>query len=89
MRWTKTAEHDAALYFQAHYVLWALGKLELEMEEHLDSLNEGGENWKQIMERECPWPRHDLQRRYASLCESLSDEEALDALLHEIGFQKS
>ena len=89
MRWTETAEHDAELYFQAHYILWVLGKLELDLEEELDALNEEGENWKQVMERKCPWPRRDLQHRFTRLGETLSDEEALDTLLQEIGFEKS
>lgn len=88
MHWTKSIEHDVALYFEAHYVLWAVGKLEPEVADELDALNPGGENWKLVMERECPWTRESLQKRFRSLCETMSDEEALDNLLEKVGFQK-
>lgn len=85
----RRTEADAALYFQAHYILWVVGELEPEVEEELDALNPAGVDWKEVMERDCPWSRADLQTRYSRLCETLSDEEALDAFLQEVGFAKT
>ncbi len=81
---------DAALYFQAHYILWVVGRLEDEICDELDSMTAPGEeNWKQVMRRICPWSSPYLQHRFRNLCKTMSEEEALDELLQEVGFSKS
>jgi hypothetical protein len=89
MRWNESAEQDAATFFRAHYVLWAVGQLEPEVEAELDALSENEcENWKQIMHRECSWTPQELRFRFGLLSRQMSAEEALEQLLSEMGFRK-
>jgi len=84
MRWTKAAEHEAAQFIQVHYVMWVVGMMEPDLAAEMNELTPPGrENWIQVMDRECSWTRQDLQARFTSLCETMSDEEALDAILQE------
>ena len=77
-------DQDAALFFRTHYVMWTVGLLDPDFVAELDALSPPNqENWRQVMQRECRWSRAELQRLFTRLCEEMSDEEALDAILHD------
>lgn len=82
MKWNDATENEAARVLQTSYILWAVGLLDPEVVEDLESLTPPGqESWREIMDRQCPWSRQELQRQFVTLCETLSDDDALDVLL--------
>lgn len=82
MSWNDETERDAARFFESSYVLWAVGMLDPELTAELDALTPPGwEPWRQTLERECPLNRQDLQSLFLKLCDSMSDEEAVELLL--------
>lgn len=87
MPWT-TSDNPAALFFIAHYILWAVGMLELEVEQELDAMT-SPENWKLLTERFCQFTRPELRSRFNRLCETESDEAALDLLFQDVGLEKA
>jgi hypothetical protein len=78
-------DQDAAVFFQAHYVTWAVGMMDPGFAEELDALSAPGqENWRQIMQRECRWSKAEIQAIFTRLCEEMSDEEALESILRDL-----
>ena len=78
-------DQDASLFFQTHYVLWTLGWIDPDLVAELDGLSPPGhENWRQVMQRECPWSRVEIRDRFTRLCEEMSDDEALETILHDL-----
>ncbi len=87
---TRTMLEPPALFFLANYILWSVGKLELEINEELDGMTPRGmENWKCLMQRKCPWSRDKLRTRFNELSETVSEEDALEILFQEVGFEKA
>jgi hypothetical protein len=78
-------DQDAALFFQTHFVMWAVGLIEPDFVAELDALTPPTqENWRQIMERQCPWTRAEIQAAFTKLCVEMTDDEALDVIMREL-----
>ena len=76
--------NDAAQFFQSYYILWLVGMLDPDMTAELDELSPPGvENWRQVMHRECQIDERKLQARFLCLCESMSDDDAVETILLE------
>lgn len=81
--------NDAARFFESYYLMWAVGMVDPEMVEELDSLSPPGvENWRQLMQRRCRYSRRELQARFRRLCETMSDEEALEVMFQGLTLEE-
>lgn len=80
-----SGDHDAALFFQTHYVLWTVGMLDPDFVAELDSLSPPNhENWRQVMRRQCGWSRTEIQQQFVRLCEEMSDDDAVETILRDL-----
>ncbi|MDX1968385.1 MAG: hypothetical protein SFV23_14510 [Planctomycetaceae bacterium] len=77
-------ELDAAQFFRAHYIQWAVGRLDPETAQELDELSPAGwENWKSMLEREHGYSAASFREQHNVLCDSFqfSAEAALSLML--------
>ena len=84
-------EHDAALFFQTHYIMWVVG-LARSHDGRRIGWNDsacGGENWRQIMKRECGFDEREVRALFLHLCQTRSDEAALESILRRFGLNRS
>jgi hypothetical protein len=78
-------DQDAAMFFQTHYVMWTVGMIDPDFVADLDALSPPThENWRHVMQRECPWSRAEIQNIFARLCVEMTDEEALETILRDL-----
>lgn len=77
-------EQDVALLLHSYYILWLVGMMEPELTAELDAMTPpGAENWRQVMHRKFRVDPRRIRARFLSLCDTMSDDEAVEAILLE------